>query len=189
MNDANNYRPISILACASKILERAVHNHMYSFLIDNHLLNPNQSGFRPHHSTETCLTDMIDNWLCNMNEGKMTGVAFIDLRKAFDTVNHTILLQKLHDIGATSVTLKWFESYLTGRVQQVFFKKTLSDALDVDTGVPQGSILGPLLFIIFINSMSSVIQHGDIFMYADDTTLCVSGNYVSDIVIKLESDL
>ncbi len=189
LNDANNYRPISILACASKILERAVHNHMYSFLVENNLLNPNQSGFRPHHSTETCLTDMIDNWLCNMNEGKMTGVAFIDLRKAFDTVNHSILLKKLHDLGANAVTLKWFKSYLMDRVQRVSFKKSLSDALDVNTGVPQGSILGPLLFIIFINSMSSVIKHGDIFMYADDTTLCVSGDDVNDIVMKLESDM
>ena len=76
LNDANNYRPISILACASKILERAVHNHMYSFLVENHLLNANQSGFRPHHSTETCLTDIVDNWLCNMNEGKLDWCCF-----------------------------------------------------------------------------------------------------------------
>ena len=68
---------------------------MYSYLIDNDLLNPNQSGFRPHHSTKTCLTDMVDNWLCNMNDGKMTGVAFIDLRKALGTVNYSILLKKI----------------------------------------------------------------------------------------------
>ena len=104
----------------SKILDKAVHKHVYSYLIDNDLLIPSQSGFRPHHSTETCLTDMVDNWLCNMNDGKMTGVTFIDLRKAFDTVNHSILLQKLHDMGANDLTLKWFHSYLSGRVQRVW---------------------------------------------------------------------
>ena len=132
---------------------------------------------------------MIDNWLSNMNNGKLTGVAFIDLRKAFDTVNHSLLLKKLHEMGASDVTLKWFHSYLSGRVQKVCFKKSFSDTLDVNTGVPQGSILGPLLFIIFINSMSSVIKHGNIFMYADDTTLSVSSTDVKDISKKLESDL
>ena len=174
---------------ASKILERAVHDHVYSFLMDNDLFNPHQSGFRPHHSTETCLTDMVDNWLSNMNDGKLTGVAFIDLRKAFDSVNHSILLKKLHEMGASDVTLKWFNSYLTGRVQRVCFKKSFSNTMDVNAGVPQGSILGPLLFIIFINSMSSVFKHGNIFMYADDTTLSVSSTDVKDISKKLEFDL
>ena len=104
----------------------------------------------------------------------MTRVAFIDLRKAFDTVNHSILLKKLHDMGATDLTLKWFLSYLSGRVQRVCFKKSLSD--NVNTGVPQGSILGPLLFIIFINSMSNVIKYGKIYMYADNATLSVSSS-------------
>ena len=98
-----------------------------------------------------------------MNDGKMTGVAFIDLRKAFDTVNHSILLKKLHDVGATDLTLKWSLSYLSGRVQRVCFKKSLSDVLNVNTGV-QGSTLGPLLFIIFINSMSNVIKYSKIYM-------------------------
>ena len=122
-NDVNNYRSISNLACVSKILEKTVHKHVYSYLIDNDLLNSNQSSFRPHHSTETYLTDMVDNWLCNMNDEKMTRVAFIDLRKTFDTVNHSILLKKLLDMGATDLTLKWFLSYLSGRVPRVRFKK------------------------------------------------------------------
>ena len=124
-----------------------------------------------------------------MNNGKLSGVAFIDLRTAFDTVNHCILLNKLKAIGASDVALKWFRSYLTGRTQRVHFKKSLSNPLEVNAGVPQGSILGPLLFIVFINSLSNVIQHGKVFMYADDTTLSVCGNDVNDISKKLEDDL
>ena len=130
------------------------------FLLD--LLNPNQPGFCPHLSTETCRTDMVDTWLFNMNGGKMTGVAFIDLRKAFDAVNHSILLKKIRDMGGSDLTLKWFISYLPWRVQILCFKNSLSDVLKVNTGVSQGSILRPFLFIIFINSMSSVIKYGKI---------------------------
>ena len=119
----------------------------------------------------------------------LTGVAFIDLRKAFDTVNHDILINKLCDIGASSNTLKWFRSYLTGRLQRVLFNGVVSDALPVKTGVPQGSILGPLLFLIFINDMPMVIKHGKISMYADDTTLYVSGSNVNVISKKLTDDM
>ena len=185
----NNFRPIAILPVVSKIIERAVHQHLYDFLSEHRLINPTQSGFRPLHSTETCLLDMINDWASCMNSGKMVGVAFIDLRKAFDTVNHDILLSKLHDLGASDTSINWFQSYLSGRTQKVSFKNSLSSSRPVTTGVPQGSILGPLFFIIFINSMSSVISHGRISMYADDTTLSVSGKDPQDISNKLTSDL
>jgi hypothetical protein len=105
--NTNNYRPISVLPILSKLIEKAVHKHMYTFLSEHNLINKQQSGFRPLHSTETALTDMIDDWLQNMNDGKLTGVAFIDLRKAFDTVNHEILLCKLRDMGASDITMNW----------------------------------------------------------------------------------
>ena len=132
---------------------------------------------------------MIDKWPRNMNSGKMTGFATVDLMKAFDTVNHEILLNKLYEIGATDITVKWFCSYLTKRTQKVSFKGSLSNALPVNTGVPQGSILGPLLFIIFINNMCNVIKYCDISMYVEDTTLSVCGNNASDISRKLKLDL
>ena len=189
LDNTNNYRPISILPVVSKIIERAVHNHVYSYLSAHNILNEHQSGFRPKHSTETALVDMVDDWLTNINSGKMTGVAFIDLRKAFDTVNHGILIDKLRLIGASSITLKWFRSYLSGRMQSVTFKDTISSKLPVNIGVPQGSILGPLLFLIFINDMSKVIKHGKISMYADDTTLYVNDNDVNVISKKLTEDI
>ena len=148
-----------------------------------------QSGFRPVHSTESALIDMTDDWLSQINSGKMTGVAFIDLRQAFDTVNHCILVNKLRTIGASEITVKWFESYLCNRTQKVSFNGVMSDALPMTVGVPQGSILGPLLFLIFINDMSSVIKHGNISMYADDTTLYVSDTNVNIISEKLTEDI
>ena len=189
LDNTNNYRPISILPVVSKIIERAVHNHVYSYLSDHDILNEHQSGFRPKHSTETALADMVDDWLTNINSGKMTGVAFIDLRKAFDTVNHDILIDKLRNIGASSSTLKWFKSYLNGRVQSVTFNGVVSHKLPVNVGMPQGSILGPLLFLIFINDMPNVIKHGKISMYADDTTLYVSESDVSNMSMKLADDI
>ena len=185
----NNFRPIAILPVLSKIIERAVHKHLYDYLSEHRLINENQSGFRPFHSTETCLLDMVNQWTSSMNSGNMIGVAFIDLRKAFDTVSHKILLDKLNDLGASDTSIKWFRSYLSCRTQRVSFKNSLSSSRNVTTGVPQGSILGPLFFLIFINSMSSVISYGKISMYADDTTLSVSGNDPQDISNKLTSDL
>ena len=125
-----------------------------------------------------------------MNSGKMTGVAFVDLRKAFNTVQHEILLKKLYAIGATDGTVKWFRSYflITQRTQKVLFKGSMSAALPVNTGIPQGSILGPLLFIIFINNMCNVIRYGDISMYAD-ATLSVEGDNAVDISRKIKLDL
>ena len=132
---------------------------------------------------------MVDDWLLNINSGQMTGVAFIDLRKAFDTVNHEILIDKLRVIGASSITLKWFKSYLSNRIQRVSYNEVVSDALPISTGIPQGSILGPLLFLIFINDMPNVMKHGKISMYADDTTLYVSDKDVNVISKKLTEDI
>ena len=114
-------------------------------------------------------TDMVDDWLQHLNSGRLTGVAFIDLSKAFDTINHEILLSKFHDIGSNELCIKWFRSYLSGRTQKDQFNVATSNALPVNTGIRQGSILGPLLFLIFINNMPNVISHGKMCMYADDT--------------------
>ena len=145
--DVNNYRPISVLPVLSKIIERAVHDQLYHFLTKNGVLNPCQSGFRRNHSTATTLIDVSDYILNNMNKGLITGALFLDLKKAFDTVDYDILLQKLYNYGVTGNTLNWFKSYLSDRMQAVNINSTLSDFKNVNIGIPQGSILGPLLFI------------------------------------------
>ena len=132
---------------------------------------------------------MVDDWLLNINSGEMTGVAVIDLRKAFDTVNHKIRIDKLSVIGASSITLKRFKSYLSNRIQRVSYNDVVSDAWPVSAGVAQGSILEPLLFLTFMNDMPNVIKHGKISMYADDTTLYVSDKDVNVISKRLTEDV
>ena len=141
-----NYRPISVLPIVSKILERAVHYQLSRFISDHNLLHPNQSGFRPLHSTTTALAKLVNLWSKNTDDNKLSGVAFIDLRKAFDTVNHEFLLQKLRSLGCSISSVRLFKSYLSDRTLRVFFKGTNSPALKVCTGGPQGLKLEPLLF-------------------------------------------
>ena len=188
-SDIGNYRPISILPIVSKILERAVYTQLYEYINEHDLLHPNQSGFRPMHSTTTILAKMVNQWSRNVDGGDLTGVAFIDLRKAFDTVNHDILLAKLSSLGCSASALKWFSSYLSGRTQRVYLNKASSKPQVVVHGVPQGSILGPLLFSVYVNSMPLSVSNGIIDMYADDTTLTVHGKTTTEVEHKLSTAL
>ena len=170
-NNTNNYRPISVLPILSKLLERFVHTHLSSFLEENNLLTIVQSGFRRLHSTLTSLIHVTDKWLRNIEKGLVTGVVFIDLRKAFDTVDFSILEKKLHGYGVQGTELQWFSSYLQGRTQVVSIDGELSEPLPVTVGVPQGSILGPLLFLLYVNDLPDVPLKCNTNMYADDTEL------------------
>ena len=185
ISSMNNYRPISILPIVSKIIERAVHQQLSEFLDANDLLHPNQSGFRPKHSTATALAKLVNQWSLNIDNNKISGVAFIDLRKAFDTVDHELLLHKLACIGCSKKTITWFKSYLGDRQQVTQFKGAKSHPSTIKLGVPQGSILGPLLFSIYVNSLPECVPEGIIDMYADDTTLTVSANDATVLEEKL----
>ena len=187
-SDVSNYRPISVLPILSKILERVVHDQLYNYLTCNNILHPCQSGFRCNHSTSTTLIDVTDHILSNMNEGKVTGAIFLDLKKAFDTVSHRLLLKKLHSYGITGHTLQWFESYLKNRSQAVNINSTLSDFKDINIGIPQGSILGPLLFIVFVNSLPDSVKCKCV-MYADDTTLLTSSSDPVTLEFELKQNL
>ncbi len=188
--DVGNYRPISVLPIVSKIIERAVHDQLYVYLSNAGLLSNAQSGFRTNHSTSTTLLDVQDYILKNMDDGYVTGVIFLDLKKAFDTVNHNILLQKLKHHGVDNNELSWFQSYLNNRSQSVSVNSTLSDFEPINIGIPQGSILGPLLFILFVNCLPKAVDTKcKTVMYADDTSLLCKAKNIDDLKVQLESCL
>ena len=187
-NYEGNYRPVSILPVASKVLEKIVYNQMHKYLEQNNLIYAFQSGFRSAHSTDTALTFLADKLRANMDEGLYTGMVLIDLQKAFDTVDYTILTTKLNAIGIYDSAGSWFKSYLTGRKQVVKINGRLSTAGNITCGVPQGSILGPLLFNIYVNDMITSVNC-DLFLYADDSTLLVSGKNPAVIQNTLSIEL
>jgi len=155
------------------------------------MITPSQSGFRKLHSTTTSLVHVIDKWLKNMELGKLTGVTFIDLRKAFDTVDLDIVLQKLKMYGVATGTVEyhWFHSYLTNRSQKVTIEGVLSEPLETKVGVPQGSILGPLLFVLYLNDLPGTVSNSEVNMYADDTEVDYSSPSVTDIEENINDDL
>ena len=171
-----DYRPISVLPAASKVLERAVHNQLVYFLESNGLLDQRQHGFRKDHSTLSAIYDVTQHLYYNMDQCNITYCAFIDYSKAFDTLDHAILISKLREIGISSPVVDWCYSYLTNRKQRVKNGNAKSDDLDVKYGVPQGSILGPLFFIMYVNDLLLLFNEHDpkITLYADDTVLYIS---------------
>ena len=185
----NNYRPISVIPVVIKIFERAVHQQVYQYLSTNHLLSPHQSGFRPGHSTTTCLLEVSDYILKNMDQGCTTGAVFLDLSKAFDLINHTTLLAKLSSIGIRNNELNWFTDYLANRTQTVKINGCKSDPMNIKTGVPQGSVLGPLLFIICINDLPEHVPKSKVVLYADDTALFFANKESNTIQSVMQNDL
>ena len=180
-NDVNNYRPISLLSSISKPLERHVHHHLSFFVESNKLLHVHQSGFRKHHSCETALCRIVDSWLHEINSSKAVGVIFIDLTKAFDLINHKILIQKLRLYGMDENTIMFFTSYLLHRTQSVYARGIISSEKCVPCGVPQGSILGPLLFSLYINDLPLSIQSVVCDLFADDTSLHYASHSIDEI--------
>ena len=164
----NNYRPISVLPCFSKVLERITYNRLYSFLLDKNILYDKQFGFQKDNSTEHAILQLTNQILQSFDQDKFTIGIFIDLSKAFDTVDHNILLKKLSIYGIRNTNLKWFKSYLSDRKQYISTDQGNTDVETILCGVPQGSILGPLLFLIFVNDLSKPTLL-DPIMFADDT--------------------
>ena len=167
----NNYRPISLLPCVSKTFERVLFNQLYEYFDRNDLLTQHQYRFRKNHSTEFAAMELIDQVANHLELGKILFNLYIDLSKAFDVLNHDILLSKLEFYGLNELTIKLIKKYLSNRSQFCQYYDASSDVVRTNIGVPQGSILGPLLFSIYINVLVNTSDKFNFLMYADDTTL------------------
>ena len=184
-SEFQNYRPISVLPSFSKIFEKVVFNRLLLYLDSKNILSKNQYGFRKHHSTYMSLIDMYDRISGAVDKNEFSIGIFIDLSKAFDTLDHNILLRKLEHYGIHGVALDWFRSYLCNRKQCVILNGVMSDLQHITYGVPQGSILGPLLFILYINDIVNCSDSLLFILFADDTNLFFSCNDIwqlNDIV-------
>ena len=193
-NQPKNYRPVSLLPISSKILERAVYQQLIKYLESNHLLHHSHHGFRKNHSTATALLEMYSNWVEAFEDEKITAVILLDMSAAFDLVDKSILVEKLKLYGLDRHSADWMENYMSGRSQQVYIDGDLSDPMAVEVGVPQGSILGPILYCLMVNELPEVPHNheprergdpsfwncqcrgcGGIACFADDSSFSYSG--------------
>ena len=169
--DVNNYRPISNLSFLSKLLERCAHTQIMNYLNENNLLPGKQSAYRKYHSTETALLDLLSDANIAADDGKVTLLGMLDQSSAFDTIDHKILLQRMRSsCGFSGMVLEWLKSYITDRTQVVHFNGEVSTVAVLCSGIPQGSVLGPLIFIIYSADVIRIIQECGFkaHAYADD---------------------
>ena len=185
----SNLRPVSLLPLPSKIIERVLHDRIMFHLERNNLLETNQGGFQKKHSTMNTIAKLTNDIFEGINNREITTTVYIDLAKAFDTVNHKILLKKLKFIGIKGNLLKLLGNYLKNRKQTTTLNDSTSKFRDIVCGVPQGSILGPLLFLIYVNDVSSVLRNCKYQLYADDTVIYHTSNDVNYSKNHIECDL
>ncbi len=183
----NNYRPISILPTFSKIMEKIVAGRLTTFFNDNNLLSQWQFGFRARHSTIHPMVHLLNHVTDAFNNKQSSIAIFCDLRKAFDTCDHNILLDKLAKYGVLGSELQWFKSYLSNRKQFVTINNHKSNLLEVMLGVPQGSFLGPLLFIIYINDLPNIKLFLSL-LFADDTILLLSDSNIHSLYRRVNTE-
>ena len=188
-SDCGNYRPISLLSNISKLFERVMYVRIEDFLKSSDILYKYQFGFRKQYSTNHALLSIIEKIRTSLDNKMYSCGIFIDLEKAFDTVNHQILLSKLDHYGIRVVADQWFSSYLSNRYQSVILNGEISARKPITCGVPQGSILGPLLFLIYINDMYLSVQSSMVYHFADDTNLMCSSKSLKKLRIALNKDL
>ena len=186
--NSSNYRPISLTSHVIKIFERVLRKKLVSYLESNNIINPNQHGFRNNRSCLTQLLSHINNIFFHLTNNTEADSLYIDYAKAFDKVDHSILLAKLKLYGITDEYLIWLRSFLVGRQQVVFLNQSYSYKTQVLSGVPQGSVIGPLLFILYINDLNNFITHSKLLTFADDTKVITPIHSFNDTML-LQNDL
>ena len=174
MRIIEDYRPISILPVVAKVFESLIHMQVSRYLDKHDILHEAQSGFRPNHCTQDVLLKTVEDWRDCQEKNEIVGSSFIDLSKAFDSVNHNLLLQKLALYGFRGETLELFRNYLSDRRQCVVHGDAISEWANIHVAVPQGSNLGQLHFSIFMNDLPAALLKSTVMLYADDTTVCFS---------------
>ena len=187
--EKGNYRPISVISHIAKILEKIVQKQLVQYLIENELLCIDQSAYRKFHNTQTSLHKCNEDWIDNLCDNVFTAVCFLDIRKCFDTIDHEILIDKLKRYGIVNTEASWFRSYLKDRSQFVKCNGKMSNKCFVPIGVPQGSVLGPVLFSLFVNDINCHVYPSAINLYADDTLLYSVGNSCNEASEKLQMSL
>ena len=188
----NNYRPVSNLCFIDKILEKLVLSQVSSYLNSHNLYNTCQSAYRQGHSTETALLKVVDDLFLSLSRGSISALALLDFSSAFETIDHPILVHRLHtDFGFTDAVLQWFSSYLTDRTHYVSLSNHCSAFTPVHSGLPQGSVLGPMLFAMYIKPLSAIIDSHSIIhhLFADDLQLQMSAppDRISELLHSMQS--
>lgn len=184
-----DHRPINTLPCVERLIESLAHNQLNNYIVNNKLLNQNQSGFRENHSCETAINDVMYEWKQAQNDSKIIIAVFLDFQRAFETIDPQLLVHKLSKYGVQAKSLDWFESYLSNRRQVVRIGEQTSSELSNELGVPQGSILGPLLFILYINYITKCLNHSKAKMFADDTLVYIIADSIEIAAHNLNNDL
>ena len=185
----NNYRPISLLSVFSKILEKIMYDRLYDYLVTLKILYEYQFGFQKSKSTYMALISLTDRLIAALEKGDVCVGLFIDFRKAFDTVNHEILLDKLYFYGIRGVAHDWFRSYLSNRQQCVEYNNVTSNVLNMKCGVPKGSNLGPLLFLLYINDLAYVSSEFFSILFADDSNFFCTGSNLNEVITVVNREL
>ena len=180
---------VHVLPVVSKLIERVVFNQLCKCLNNNNLLPESKSGFRPIFSTKTALLEATNEWLWNIDNNLLNGVIFLDLKNVFVTMDHAILLAKLKLYGVSSQSLTWFRSYISDRKQQTFIDGAQSDFCNITCGIPQGSILGPILFTIYINNLPSCNLFSKPRLFLFDTTLTSTAEEPCVLEHKMNYDM